>query len=348
MSILVGKVSAQGKLLPPTGFGSVQAIRLSNYTAFPVTVNNIGGVGQSSQLLMPNQQMVYPTNNVSTTPTLAPSGNDTLADVVANVFVEWSTEPSVDFIGVYPAQLSLPANVVAEAIFTQGVPNTFLSDFLVSVDLPVAFEAGDIDVSSYASLIIVLEGSPIPTQNQVALGVQQCFFTGQAGVMDEWVLTSMTGVQCIAITPVSGKFLTLNNNGSHALNVSVYGTNRLTPTTHLLCSSGPRNLSVVAVAMAPTVITPLPAIDGLGNETQLNGAIVLNVNTSGAGSAGTLFCQYLNGSGTPETVAYVIAAAVSSIATSHPLAGCTWGYRTNSAAGTIGTVILTLLANAVS
>jgi hypothetical protein len=166
MSIIVGTTQIIGnvvKLPPPAQFGSVGAVRLSNYTAFPVTVNNISGVGQSAQLIMPNQQMVYPTQNVSTQPTLVPTGNDTLTDVATNVFVEWSTEPQHDFTGVYPAQLSLPADVVAQAIFSAGVPNVLTTTDMLTAKYLQLFAganlSGGVLVLPPESFVVVKTGS---------------------------------------------------------------------------------------------------------------------------------------------------------------------------------------------
>jgi hypothetical protein len=90
---------------PPTGFGSVEAVRISNYTGDALILTNIVGEGSDQQYLMPFQQMVYPFENVRAIPTMTGlqfgDGINTEA-----VLIEWSSDPDSDFPGTYPVTLT--------------------------------------------------------------------------------------------------------------------------------------------------------------------------------------------------------------------------------------------------
>ncbi len=89
----------------PSGFNTVSAVRLTNYSGDVITLVNINGVDQSVEYLMPLQQMVYPIATVQTIPVLKALslGNNV---VVETVLVEWSTDPLEDFQGTYPVALT--------------------------------------------------------------------------------------------------------------------------------------------------------------------------------------------------------------------------------------------------
>lgn len=88
----------------PMGFGTTRGVRLSNYTTDVLILTNISSVDQSQEYLPPQTQMVYPSVNVGILPTVT---GVTLpaASIAANLFVEWSTDPTNDFVGTYPAAL---------------------------------------------------------------------------------------------------------------------------------------------------------------------------------------------------------------------------------------------------
>jgi len=108
--IILGKatIAPQGVIIDTqdiSGFNTVAAVRLSNYSGDVITLRNISGQDQSEEYLMPLQQMVYPSANIRNIPTLEALslGN---AIVVETVLVEWSTDPLVDFQGTYPVPLT--------------------------------------------------------------------------------------------------------------------------------------------------------------------------------------------------------------------------------------------------
>lgn len=116
--ILVGTASVTPngtiELVAPMGFGTARGLRLTNYTppgssdgkGAVITIANISGRDQSSEYLFPGVQMVYPSVNASDIPTVSiVSGSMTAAQVAAGLFAEWSTEPTVDFLGTYPASV---------------------------------------------------------------------------------------------------------------------------------------------------------------------------------------------------------------------------------------------------
>lgn len=107
------------------GFDTVKAVRLTNYTADAIVLTGISGLDPNSvEYLMPLQQMVYHTDNISSVPVLKglQLGTDLNA---AAVFVEWSTEPELDFIGTYPTQVSaIPIVVGIATIINTSVIGT--------------------------------------------------------------------------------------------------------------------------------------------------------------------------------------------------------------------------------
>ena len=348
MAILIGTTKVVGNtvvLLPPAGFGSVGAIRLSNYTAFPVTVNNIGGRGQSAELLMPNQQNVYPTQNVSTTPSLVPTSTDTVTDVATNVYVEWSTEPEHDFLGVYPAQLSLPANVVAQAIFTAGVPSVGLFSLITgSIQVNSGASSASFDVHLYASVMILTGGSG-PYSMELAWQYN--------GVTIETV--NVTGVNDPTSTrpfgtnsPVVAPNLIVTNKGPNPLFIVIVGSNRTIPATRMINDkTAPRALSntVVLPAGTPTVLSSADGLPGFG--TEFNGQVTVALFSA---TVGTLYCQYIDTVGTLHNLPVGLVATANNtvqLNIAHPLGRVQWAFASN-AGGAIGSAVLTVAPNNLS
>lgn len=120
--ILLGSatiVGAQVVIQPPTGFSGVQAVRLTNYTADVIILQNITGTGEGSQeYLMPFQTNVYKVDSVRTPPT-ATGKSLGVAFGSSSLLVEWSTEPTADFPGTYPSALTEAP--VAPSNSTDGV-----------------------------------------------------------------------------------------------------------------------------------------------------------------------------------------------------------------------------------
>ena len=108
MTIRLGSAVLSGTsvtIQPPSGFNAVGAVRLTNYTGEVLTLDNITGEDPSLEYLMPLQQMVYHTKNVSKVPVIL--GLVLGAGFpLAQLFVEWSDNPLEDFPGTYPAQIT--------------------------------------------------------------------------------------------------------------------------------------------------------------------------------------------------------------------------------------------------
>lgn len=324
MTILIGALQAVGgvaKLLPPAGFNSIAAVRLSSFNPVPVIVNNVGGWGQSGQqYLMPNQSNVYATQNVSTTPTLGPVPSDTIADVLTNVYVEWSTDPQVDFVGVYPAQLSLPADVVAEAIFEQGVPNVLITDTVVSqLAIPSPSQSQYIDVSKYASVTILCDNN----LQEPGWNLEYFWFIhnnagyNQVGSGYWGDPTPVPVTQSVPLTPITipvqGQYLAIVNSGTQlgaSPTFTVIGTNReIWPRPHLqdlntiqngasvtkafavnsetfvgTFLANPGQTQIEMVITGSTVKGLIALVDSFGNTLSLTDSSEMHANPSGNAS----------------------------------------------------------------
>lgn len=111
MTIRIGTVQlltgqAVCSLVAPAALDTVTGLRLANATASVLVLENITQNGQDQQYLMPAQQMVYKSPNISSPPVVY-SLTATPATVQASLFVEWSDDPETDFLGTYP--VALPA-----------------------------------------------------------------------------------------------------------------------------------------------------------------------------------------------------------------------------------------------
>lgn len=131
--IIPGKVvvTANGVTLPPpAGFNTTTAVRIGNLSAGALVLTNVDPGNPSQEYLLPNQQNVYVSSNTAQNITMQSQNGDTPATIAADLYVEWSTEGDwrKDFQGVYPAQITASAQVLAEAIFAQGVPNVLKSE----------------------------------------------------------------------------------------------------------------------------------------------------------------------------------------------------------------------------
>lgn len=107
MSTLLGtnRVLGNGQLelIPPAGFDSTKSLRLANTSSDTLIVTNVSSVGQSREYLLPGQQMVYRSPNVSSPITII--GLTLAATAIAAVlFSEWGTDEICenDFPGTYP------------------------------------------------------------------------------------------------------------------------------------------------------------------------------------------------------------------------------------------------------
>ena len=126
MSITVGQAVVEGNkvvIKPPNlGTGAARAIRLTNYTANVLILTNIDGQTQSQEYLLPLQQMVYETINVTTVPTVAVLDIGGAIVTPPTVLVEWSTDPLKDFTGTYPTVIGAPS----------GAPYLYVTQLVVN------------------------------------------------------------------------------------------------------------------------------------------------------------------------------------------------------------------------
>jgi hypothetical protein len=110
MTIRLGESTVSGtnvELKAPGGFGTFQAIRLTNYTANVLIITGIDSDDPGSQeYLLPLQQNVYRTNNVGNIPKVTGINLGALT-AVPTVLVEWSDNPLKDFPGIYPTAIGI-------------------------------------------------------------------------------------------------------------------------------------------------------------------------------------------------------------------------------------------------
>lgn len=112
------------EIASPQNFNSLYAIRLSNLTGDVLIVKNIQSTGQSTEYLLPYQQNVYKTENLSAIPKFTGLYLGNSVDTAA-LLVEWSDEPDTDFPGTYPVDVAIAATI------TSGVGLwTFTDDYL--------------------------------------------------------------------------------------------------------------------------------------------------------------------------------------------------------------------------
>ena len=125
MTIRLGEATVLGdqvQLAAPGGFGTFKGVRLTNYTMDVLIVRGISGTSLGEEYLLPLQQMVYHTDNVSAIPTLAGIPLAGLT-TVPTVLVEWSDDPLNDFIGTYPTSIGLGIATPKIALSVLAVPD---------------------------------------------------------------------------------------------------------------------------------------------------------------------------------------------------------------------------------
>lgn len=228
MTIILGDLRGQGDVVimdPPGGFNSIDALRLSSYCDAAIIVTNLLGTDQSQQYLQPNQQNVYPITNIGRTPQLVPTGADTVTTILDNVTVEWSNDPRNDFQGVYPTQISPPAQVIAEAIFAMGVPNVLVEDQLFSG----AFANGatvNVNVSKYATVYISSSASAVASATTLRW---ETFDVNGNVLLNGSLFIPANSVLLPISLPVTGAhFQIINDGGSDLSNLVIDASNRET------------------------------------------------------------------------------------------------------------------------
>lgn len=221
-------VNGTVQIKAPFGFNSVAAVRLANYLTNSVLVSGLEGDNQSIHTLLSVQQMVYVTRNVNTPATLMSTGTDTPAAVAAGIVVEWSTDPEHDFVGVYPAQLSVASQTVAQAIFAAGVPLVLNETVLGTYVLPRASGSTTlgplIDVSAYASLEVSRVALNAPFQ--IRCGYYRTDDPAFGLTLNN-VSVADNLIAAVQLVPVTTKYFVLYNNSTTTdISVTVTGTNR--------------------------------------------------------------------------------------------------------------------------
>jgi len=117
-TVVLDKVELQA----PGRFGTFTAVRLTNYTADVLIVTGIDSQDPASQeYLLPLQQNVYKTDNVSKIPTIQGISLGSLS-LVPTVLVEWSDEPLKDFPGTYPTAIGVGSATPDATVMTFPIP----------------------------------------------------------------------------------------------------------------------------------------------------------------------------------------------------------------------------------
>lgn len=346
--ILIGSTKVVGQqlqLVPPTGFNSVQAVRLSNFADNPVILNNVSGIDQSQQYLMPVQCMVYSSSNVSNPPTIQPTGTDTAAGIATKVLVEWSTDPQTDFQGTYPAPIMVPADVVAQAIFAQGVPNVLTETTLFNGTVAAGNTIAPIPVSGYASIDLILSVSSSPTSVPGACGIQ--LSSSDSLVISGFGMPSPPSFSFPyywQIPVTSGSLIISNLYGATNVNVQAVGTNRPVTQISVLGNVYPRRFAFTGAYTAGVDVT-LVASDGYPaasptprDYSARQGPCTLQFFNSTT-AIGSLFYQWVDVSGSIQQVFFPAQAAGTrqTYQFEHPPAYLRWGFHpiANAAATTI-------------
>lgn len=330
--ILLGKLTINNDgtvtLPPPAGFNTVQAVRLSNYCNAALVVSNIGTTNQQL-LLMPVQQNVYAAPNTTQNLKLASlTGADSAATIAASVLVEFSTEPDVDFAGYsYPAQLSVPSQVVAQAIFQQGVPNVLRQDILEFFN---PFNAGTSfvinNIGQYASLILQLSGTLANVQADYH---QNTPYSGLDFPNREYY-TNILGASYVNTwqIPVNAQSVQMSNLGPNPAAIVVYGSNRAVNSQRQVGLGNVTRLLQFLGNVTSGVNVDLSAIDGTGvRATTLNGLCTWTITPNVAGTIQAFWIDPSNAT----RVAVVSGALVSSVSASgtfaHPACPVIWQYH---------------------
>lgn len=322
MTITPGTLTVEGDavvLRPPGGFNSIDGVRLSSYCDSAVLVANLLGTDQNLQYLQPNQQNVYPVSNVGRTPKLMPTGADTFATILANVTVEWSTDPGNDFPGVYPTQISPPAQVIAEAIFAKGVPNTFVVDNLGTQTIAHLGTGAKIDIHKYASLILIQDGIITPP-----IVIDYEIQDSDANTVVVGTITSMDDQIGVWEIPVRGQTIFFFNASVDPIELTLEGTNRVVPYERRVTENDniyiPINFTGAPFIAGTTyAATPLQASGPAYVELSISNATITGsiVLTDGLGNQMNIInsndCVALGGSATGRRLMY-LPQSITSIA----------------------------------
>lgn len=218
---------------------------------------------------------------------------------------------------------------IAEAIALVGVPNVFLCDVLGSLTLP-ANTSQYFDVHQYASLLL-------HAQNNVAGQAVSMTILWYADVAATFFLTADNlaygeqpgNIQVDAWEiPIRGAACRIVNNVESlgATDIVLAGTNRpVNGIKQILTTQEPRSFSTGSIAMTAGVTVEMPATDGLGNYSTLNGPIVLFANGAATGS---LTGFYTTRAATASQMIYSVGPALPAvpITINHPNIPIRWRF----------------------
>lgn len=139
--IRIGYGTLQGgqlAIIAPMGFAGSRGVRITNLSTDTLILTNIDSRSQGQEYLPPGMQMIYLSIDATATSTIA-GVSESAASLQQSVLIEWSTDPTVDFIGTYPA-------VVAEFASGPSTPSHVIVDSgTVSVDNFPAVQTVDVD-----------------------------------------------------------------------------------------------------------------------------------------------------------------------------------------------------------
>jgi hypothetical protein len=220
--------------------------------------------------------------------------------VITNAVGDWTPSPAAIAAQVLASGLAASIAVqTAQQIFALGVPNVLLEK-AIARDVIAAASSKSYDISGYASLVIFMARNGGLTTDPVNVGLTQTATTSAGSVTTEQqTINSQT--QATIEWVISGDTLSvLNNDGAHALNVTIVGSNR--PMTSRLDArnnyAGIDHWSIATTAMVAGTTYPLAQATPF---VQLQGQVFAELAISGTVVLGQF--QVATNDGTFQTVA---------------------------------------------
>lgn len=202
---------------------------------------------------------------------------------------------------------------VAQQILLNGVPNVGLVDQLYNNVLNNGGNTGIIDVTKYASLVLVANDVANPNRTYcLQASYQQAGNSEYLSSIDN--LGNATSYAWV-IPTYAARTMKIYVVSNGTVGLIVYGTNRLVTRAQSLGPYGePRLFHLNATALAANSITTLPCIDKIGSGVdnrpylQNNGLCYFRAAIAGAGS-GDIGYQYIDIDGITVQTVYVSSFA---------------------------------------
>lgn len=150
----------------------------------------------------------------------------------------------------------------------------------------------DISTAVYSSLVVVMNSA---VQQVLQFDWHQAVQVGAVGDTVQFT-DYLTNIDVTVtpewLVPVRGGSVRITNLSSNAVNLVIYGSGRMADTvTQLGATNLPRSFNYAGPTTASTVAV-FPAIDGLGNASELNGQVYIRAASSAI--AGLVGFRYLN------------------------------------------------------